>query len=59
LIPAEGLVRERREFSLVFCSSKCIDLYDRYKFPRYCERIEAMERDGHADLANGYLVGSA
>jgi hypothetical protein len=58
LVPAAELVRERRGFQLVFCSAKCVEVYDRYKFPRYREQIEAMERKGSGNLAHGYLVES-
>lgn len=56
LVPAEEVVRERRGFQLVFCSPKCIEIYDRYKYPRYREQIDEMEQKGMADLAYGYLT---
>ena len=31
LVPAAPVVQERRGFQLVFCSSKCSEVYDRYQ----------------------------
>jgi hypothetical protein len=54
LVPAAEVMRERRGFQLVFCSSRCIEIYDRYTYPRYRERIDTMEKMGSGDLAHGY-----
>ena len=55
LVPAVPVVQERRGFQLVFCSSKCSEVYDRYTYPRYRERIDEMEKRRSTDLAHGYV----
>jgi hypothetical protein len=55
LVPAAEVVCERRGFQLVFCSLRCIEVYDRYTYPRYRDRINEMERLGSGDLVHGYL----
>ena len=55
LVPAAPVVEERRGFHLVFCSSKCSEVYDRYTYPRYRDRIDEMEKRQRTDLVHGYL----
>ena len=44
LVPAAPVVQERRGFQLVFCSTKCGEVYDRYTYPRYRERLTRWRR---------------
>ena len=56
LVPAAEVVRDRRGFHLVFCSERCVEVYDQYKYPRYRDRIDAMECQGATGLTHGYLM---
>lgn len=35
LVPCKEVVAERQGRGLVFCSERCIRIYDSYKYPKY------------------------
>ncbi len=39
LVPCAEVHAERHGSDLVFCSERCIRIYDEYKFPKYREEI--------------------
>jgi ribosomal protein L24E len=43
--------------SLYTCSSKCAEVYERYKYPRYKKAIDTMESEGRFGLREGYVPG--
>jgi hypothetical protein len=43
LVPCDEVRRERHGAELVFCSDRCVRLYDEYVFPTYGARQSAGE----------------
>jgi hypothetical protein len=41
LVPCAEIHAERHGVDLVFCSERCIRIYDEYKFPKYRDEILA------------------
>jgi hypothetical protein len=41
LVPCAVVHTERHGVDLVFCSERCIRIYDEYKFPKYRDEILA------------------
>ena len=46
LVPCQEVRKERHETELVFCSERCVRIYDEYKFPKYADEILAAQRGG-------------
>ncbi len=44
LVPCNEVTVRRHEVELVFCSDRCVVIYDEYKFPKY--RTEILQQIG-------------
>lgn len=55
LVPTAEVRFEHHGAQLYACSARCIEVYDRYKFPRYESEIRELEREGRPGLMHGYV----
>jgi hypothetical protein len=51
LVPCQEVYARRHEIELIFCSERCVRIYDEYKFPKYRDEILAAQKDGSRDEA--------
>lgn len=57
LVPTAEVHFQHHGRDLIACSSKCVALYDSYRYPRHKAMIEAQESQGRMTLAGGYAPG--